>query len=235
MRINKYLAGCGFCSRRKAEELVLSGKVSVNGKVCTDLATIISQSDKVLCGGAPAKLETEKIYIMLNKPEGYITSLSDEKGRSTVMELLTGIDARVYPVGRLDYSTKGLLLLTNDGDFDYKLTHPKNEIDKVYTVVYDSPLSATEKQKLRDGLVLDGAKTAKAALGVEKKLKGSLRNVYSINVTIHEGRNRQVRRMFEAIGKKVLELTRIQIGGLKLGDLKTGQYTVLTQEEIGKI
>ncbi|KRQ86633.1 Ribosomal large subunit pseudouridine synthase B [Caloramator mitchellensis] len=226
-RIQKYIARCGIASRRKAEELIFNGKVKVNGEIINDIVLINPDNDIVEVEGKIISPEESKIYIMLNKPVGYVTTAKDEKGRKTVLDLIN-VRERVYPVGRLDYDTSGLLILTNDGDFAYKMTHPSKEIDKVYIALVEGIPTEEEIERFKKGLKIEDYITAPADFKlIEKRGKNAI-----VRITIHEGKNRQVRRMCEKIGHKVLELKRIQIGKIKLGNLKVGEWRFLKQEEI---
>ena len=229
MRIAKYMAEAGIASRRKSEELILAGRVTLNGKtVDTPAVNVDPESDVVAVDGKKIKSAEKKVYLMLNKPVGYVSTCSDDKGRNTVLDLLEGVKERVFPVGRLDFTTEGLLLMTNDGELAYKLTHPKNEVEKCYFAVTDSSLSESDIKNIERGVFLPDGKTAPAKMHVTKNIPGRA----EFTVTIHEGRNRQVRRMFEAIDKNIVFLKRIAEGPLALGDLKKGQYRELTPEEV---
>jgi len=229
MRINKYLATCGLCSRRKAEEYITAGKVKINGQVVTNLATDISEFDKVEVGGRKENLPDEKLYYMVNKPVGYVTTTNDPFKRVTVMKLLPRGLGRLYPVGRLDFNTSGLLLFTNDGEFANKIMHPSKEIIKKYEVRLTKDLTAEQIKKIEGGIVIDDRKTSKSKIqcikniGIEKA---------SVIIEIHEGRNREVRKMFEAVGNKVCALRRIQIGKLELGGLESGKSRKLKEEDL---
>ena len=231
MRINHYLASCGVSSRRKAEEFIKLGLVSINDKVITELSTVVKQDDVVKFKGKLVKPEENKVCIMLNKPKGYITAVSDDRGRPTVMKLLPKMTERVFPIGRLDYNTEGLLLLTNDGDLANNITHPTKHISKTYEVLLKVKPSTEALQKLRSGVELDGIKTLPAIISKPKNEDG----LYKLEVTIHEGKNRQVRRMFEYIGIRIYSLKRVSIGGLKLGDLELKKCKYLTDYEIKTI
>lgn len=231
MRLQKYLARCGVASRRHAEELIRQGRVKVNGVTVTEMGTIISPGDLVELDGKPVVPEEKPVYIMLNKPAGYVTTVSDPQGRRTVMDLVRGVKERVYPVGRLDYDTEGLLILTNDGDFAYRSTHPSHQVNKTYIAEVEGTPSHEAIKKLRNGVMLDGRLTAPAKVEVLKQNKRSA----VLRITIHEGRNRQVRRMCEAVGHPVRSLRRIAIGGLKLGNLAPGQWRYLTASDLKKI
>ncbi|MDR0879164.1 MAG: rRNA pseudouridine synthase [Clostridioides sp.] len=231
MRINKYIASCGVASRRKAEELINSGRVLVNGKVVEELSLQIDEkNDEVQVDGKVISLSQKDVYIALYKPEGYITTVKDQFNRPSVLDLLTSIDERLYPVGRLDYETSGLLILTNDGDLTYKLTHPKHNIDKVYRAKIKGRPSEEEISRFEGGIHIEDYVTAKARL---KVLKESRDKGYSVvDITIHEGRNRQVRKMCKAIGHPVLRLQRINMGKIGLKDLKPGEFRHLSEDEI---
>lgn len=228
MRLQKYLASCGVASRRKCEEYILDGKIKVNGEIVRVLGTQVEEGDSVTFNDKPIQMEDKKVYYMLNKPVGYVTSVHDEKQRPIVMDLLKEAEYRVYPIGRLDYNTSGLLLLTNDGDLTYRLTHPKHEVKKRYEVKVQGILTKEAQNQLKNGILLEGRKTAPAGLKIINIGEKSTR----FYLTIHEGRNRQVRRMCEAIGYKVISLKRVAIGKLTIGDLKLGNYRLLTKEEL---
>ena len=228
-RLQKYLARCGVASRRKAEELIAGGLVAVNGQVVRELGTKVEPgSDRVTVAGRPIVLETEGIYLMVNKPQGYITGNRDPQGRRTVLALLPEGFPRVFPVGRLDYNTTGLLLLTNDGELAYTLTHPKFQVEKVYqTLVRGVPETAVLTQ-LRQGILLEDGLTHPAAVDIIKVKAGNA----ILSISLREGRKRQVRRMCAAVGHPVLELERVALGPLRLGDLALGQYRQLTATEL---
>ncbi|WP_101772932.1 pseudouridine synthase [Peptostreptococcus faecalis] len=230
MRINKYIATSGVASRRKAEELILQGRVSVNGKKIDSLGYQVDEkNDIVYVDEKQIKLEEKKIYIVLNKPEGYITTSKDQFGRKNVIDLVKDIKERIYPVGRLDYETSGLLIMTNDGDITYKITHPKYEVNKVYIASVKGIPTDKEIHDFENGLEIDDYITSKASLKVVKK--DTIKKYSVCRVIIHEGHNRQVRKMFDAIGHPVMNLKRVQEGKIKLGDLKPGEYRHLTKEE----
>ena len=228
MRINKYLAQAGLGSRRKVEELVVAGKVKVNGKVVKDLSTDIKDTDMVSCDNKPIKQTEKLVYYKLHKPKGYVTTVSDEKERKTVMDLMRGVHYRVYPVGRLDYETEGLLIMTNDGAITNKLTKPNSEIKKVYMVHIESDITKDEIKKLSSGVDIGGYTTNPCSV----ELIDSSEKLSKLKVTITEGKNRQVRKMFESIGKNVIFLRRTQIGEIVLGGLSRGEYTQLNPKEI---
>ncbi len=230
MRINKYLASCGIGSRRNCEIFVTEGKVKINGHIVTDLATDVKDSDIVLLNGECVVPAQEHVYIMLNKPKGYVCTTNDEFGRKTVLQLLAPeySSRRVFPVGRLDYDTEGLLLLTTDGDLANRITHPHNEVPKTYIAKVEGEVTEAELGKLRGGVILDGTKTKRC----KARLKNLENNISSVEVVITEGRNRQVRRMFDSINREVIFLKRTAIGQLKLGGLYRGMSRKLTADEI---
>lgn len=228
MRINKYIANSGFCSRRKADELISNGNVKVNGLTLKEMGYDVVPGDVVEVNGKLINPSESKTYVLLNKPMGYITAVSDDRERPTVLELVADIDARLFPVGRLDYNTEGLLILTDDGDFAYGLTHPKHEVTKTYRALVAGDLSRERQAKLRKGVDIGGFVTSPAKVEV---VKGNGRSTL-VDITIHEGKNRQVRKMFSAVGNPVQELVRTAIGDLRLGRLALGHYRKLTREEI---
>ena len=233
IRLQKYLANNGVASRRKAEEMILAGKVSVNGKVVTELGTKINPSlDKIEVNGQEIKEENEHIYILLNKPIGYVTTVKDQFNRDTVMDLVK-IDKKVVPVGRLDMYTSGALILTNDGDFVYKVTHPKHEVDKTYNVTIKGDISIDEIEMLRKGVIIDGYKTKSAKVRILNKVED--KNLTRIEVIIHEGRNRQIRKMFKSINKSVVALHRSKIGNISVNDMKIGKWRYLSQDEVNSL
>ena len=232
-RLQKYLAECGVASRRKCEEIILEGKVSVNGKVVTELGTkIIPGKDKIELNGKEIVSE-KKVYILLNKPVGYVTTVSDEKERPTVMELLNGVKEKVVPVGRLDMFTSGLLLLSNDGEFIYKVTHPKHETTKTYIVKTRGVPTEKDLEKLRVGVKIEDYTTSPAK--VELLLKDNTNDISRIWIQIHEGRNRQVRKMCDAIGLSVIALKREGVGDLTCEGVERGKWRYLTDEEVKNI
>ena len=230
-RLQKIIANSGYCSRRKAEELILSGKVSVNGEVINTLGSRASYSDTIIINGVTLKLEPKE-YVLLYKPRGVVSSVSDDKGRKTVVDIVES-ENRLYPVGRLDYDTSGLLLLTNDGELTNLLIHPSHEVEKVYIVKIDDVVNPELVKSLAKGVMVDGKKTGKARVKIkkiDKKKKSSL-----IELTIYEGRNHQVKKMFEAIGYKVSKLKRERFAGLTLDGLTSGQYRHLSIKEVKKL
>jgi len=228
MRLNKYIAQAGVASRRKADELTLQGKVKINGAVMKEPGYDVADNDVVEVNGHVVRQDSKKVYIMLNKPKGYITTADDEKERPTVMELVADIDERLFSIGRLDYNTSGMLLMTNDGDLAYKLSHPKHHIYKTYRARVTGQLSVEKQAKLRNGVDIGGFVTSKAEVKVIKQVERSA----IVEIKIYEGKNRQVRKMFAAVGNKVMDLERIAIGELYLGHLMQGHYRKLTQKEI---
>ncbi|SKA83115.1 23S rRNA pseudouridine2605 synthase [Caloramator quimbayensis] len=229
-RLQKYMARCGVASRRKCEEIILQGRVTVNGITVNDITIIDDEKDVVKIDGKTIKPETEKIYIMLNKPVGVITSAKDEKNRKTVLDIVK-VKERIYPVGRLDYDTSGLLILTNDGEAAYKMTHPSKEIDKVYIARVKGIPTKDEIKNFEAGLKIDDYITSPSKLKIIK----SMEKESVLQIIIHEGRNRQVRKMCEKIGHPVIKLKRIRIGKLNLGDLREGEWRNLTESEIDYI
>ncbi len=225
IRLQKFLAEAQVASRRKAEEMIVQGRVTVDGAVADTLGTKIDDEKAVVCvDGKPVKICKDAIYIMLNKPEGCVTTVKDQFNRKTVMDLTADIKERIYPVGRLDYDTSGLLIMTNDGDLTYRLTHPRHNVEKTYIADVEREPSAEAMERFRNGIVIDGRMTAPAH--IENIGKNRLK------IVIHEGRNRQVRKMCEAIGSPVLHLKREAIGSLHLGELKKGSYRYLAPNEI---
>lgn len=228
MRINKFLADKGIASRRHADELIKSGKVLVNGIVAT-LGYDVQESDEVTVNGEKIKnSETELKYYILNKPKGVVCTASDDRGRKTVLNFLPDKSVRCFPVGRLDYDTEGLILLTNDGDLAYRLTNPKSEIPKTYLARIEGTLTEKDLNPLRSGVEIDGVLTKKCKTHIVETNK----NYTKVHITITEGKNRQIRKMFERIGKNVDLLRRIKIGELGLSGLDRGQIRALTEEEV---
>ena len=230
MRLQKYMAMCGVAARRKCEEIILAGRVSVNGQVIDQMGTQVEEGDIVELDGQRIMPEERKRYIIYHKPAGEVTTVSDEKGRETVMDRFRDFEERLYPVGRLDYDSEGLLLLTNDGELAQRLTHPSCEADKVYLARVTGNPSNEAIERLRRGVFMEGDERRTYPAQVRVVRDDAL---YSdIIVSIHEGRNRQVRRMFDAVGHKVLLLRRIRFGPLELGDLRRGEWRELTAQEI---
>lgn len=234
IRLQKYLANNGILSRRKAEEAILEGKVMVDGKVVTELGTKINPTiNKVEYEGKLVKNEEEKVYVLLNKPIGYVTTVKDQFNREIVTDLVKGVKVKLLPVGRLDMYTSGALILTNDGDFIYRVTHPKHEIEKTYNVTLKGVIEKAQIQELEKGVKIEDYITKPAKVKILKI--DSEKNISRIQITIHEGKNRQVRKMCEAVGKKVLALHRAKIGFLDVKDLKVGEWRYLTKKEIERI
>ena len=233
IRLQKYLATCGIASRRKCEEYILQGKVKVNGKTITELGTKINpEKDKIEFENKLIKENLKHVYILLNKPIGYVTTAEDQFGRDTVMDLVK-IRERIVPVGRLDMYTSGALILTNDGDFVYKVTHPKHEIEKTYTVTVKGIVQEAEVEMLRNGVQIEDYTTKPAKV---KILKTDTEKDFSrLEITIHEGKNRQVRRMCEAVGRKVLALHRSKIGDIGVKDIELGKWRYLNAKEIAQL
>ena len=229
-RLQKYLAKAGIASRRKCEELILDGKIEVNGLVVTELGTKVSEKDIVKYNGKIVKTEEEKVYILLNKPIGYVTTAKDQFNRETVLDLVK-INKRIVPVGRLDMYTSGALILTNDGEFVNMLTHPRNEVNKTYNVTLKGFVENEDILKLQNGVEIDDGYITKPAKVKILKIDEE-KNISRIQITIHEGKNRQVRKMCEAINKRVLALHRSKIGNIEVKDLKVGNWRYLTNKEI---
>lgn len=229
MRINKYLAECGVASRRGADKIIEEKRVKRNGTLVTELGVEIDEERDVITVDGK-KIRPEKFqYYLLNKPKGYVTTVKDEHARHTVMELIKEADrVRLFPVGRLDYDTEGLLIITNDGDLAFRLTHPKNEVPKTYVAKIEGELKEADLAPLRKGVTIDGEMTKPAKV----KLLGTEDKMSRVEVTITEGRNRQVRRMFESLGRRVEFLKRMRVGDLKVGGLSRGEYRKLRPDEI---
>ena len=271
IRLQKYIASSGIASRRKAEELILQGKIKVNGKMVTELGIKVDPNkDKVEFNGKALKAEGKKIYILLNKPIGYVTTVKDQFQRDTVMDLLKGVEEKVVPAGRLDMYTSGALILSNDGDFINKITHPKNEIEKTYNATLAGKITKEDVQKLQEGVEIDLSNKILKSINDKNSVKiknyqkssekikdykksedeekyltkpakvkilkiDEEKNLSRIQITIHEGKNREVRKMCEAVGKKVLALHRAKIGNIDVKDLKIGKWRYLTKQEINKL
>lgn len=229
-RLQKIIAASGLCSRRKAEQLITEGRVRLNGNTARLGDTAVEGEDVIEVDGKRVKKEKKQVTLLLHKPRGYVTTMDDEKGRKTVAELVSDCPVRVYPVGRLDLNSEGLLLMTNDGALAQALTHPKNEVEKVYLVWVSHYLPGAEKA-VAQPMELDGRKTSPARVVLKKQEGG----VALLEVTIHEGRNRQVRRLCEAAGLTVTRLKRIREGSLTLGDLPLGKWRALTPEELAAL
>ncbi len=228
MRINRYIAAAGVCSRRKADELIANGNVKINGARVSEMGTDVAEGDIVEVNGRIISANRRLIYIAVNKPVGYITSMDDDRGRPTVAELTADIPERLFPVGRLDYNTSGLLIMTNDGQMTYTLTHPKHEIYKTYVAKVSGVISDSRIAHLRKGVDIGGFITSPAKV----KLIRQMQRYAIVEISIREGKNRQVRKMFSAVGNKVQELERTAIGDIRLGRLMEGHYRKLNKQEI---
>ena len=228
MRLNKFIAQSGIASRRKADELTINGNVKVNGRVMKELGYDVLPDDTVEVNGRVISADEKKVYIALNKPKGFVTTMSDDKDRLTVADLVSDIPERIFPVGRLDYNTTGLLIMTNDGDLANKLSHPRHHVEKTYRAKVSGVLSGKRMAALRKGVDIGGFVTSPAKVTIVKQTEKSA----IATITIHEGKNRQVRKMFKAVGCPVQELTRIAIGDIQLARLKEGTYRKLTRQEI---
>lgn len=231
-RLQKIIAQSGYCSRRKAEEWIEQGKVKVNGVVITQLGTKVSYEDTITVNGKMINKKEEKVYYLFNKPRGVITSASDEKGRKTVLDFLPN-EKRIYPVGRLDYDTTGVLLLTNDGELTNLLIHPRNHIEKTYVAKLEGIIQKCDLEKLCKGIVLDGKMTSPAKAKIKKLDKKN--NNSLVELVIYEGRNHQVKKMFEAIGYPVTKLKREKFSFLTANGLKSGEYRMLSIKEVKKL
>ena len=231
MRLQKYMALCGVASRRKAEEMIAAGRVKVNGAAVTEMGAQVEEDDEVCLDGQRIRPETEKRYVIYHKPAGEVTTVSDPEGRACVLDHFRDYPVRLYPVGRLDYDSEGLLLLTNDGALTERLLHPSHRVDKTYLVRVTGKVTLDTVRLLRQGVMLDDHKTAPAKVRIIKEETFAT----VVLVTIHEGRNRQVRRMFEEYGHKVLQLRRVRFGPLELGSLPRGQWRELSPEEERKL
>ena len=234
VRLQKFIANCGYCSRRKAEEFILNGKVQVNGKTIEELGYKINlDSDEVVICGKLLKLPNKNVYILLNKPIGYVTTVNDQFNRPTVLDLVKKIDEKVLPVGRLDMYTSGALILTNDGDFIYKVTHPKYEVEKTYQVTVSGIITQDEIKNLEEGVEIDDYVSGKAKVRILKIDKE--KNISRLEITIHEGKNREVRKMCESIGKGVKALHRSKISNIDVKNLKIGEWRFLTKKEVDNL
>ena len=231
-RLQKVIASSGFTSRRKAEELIKNGKVSVNGEIVTELGTKVSFEDSIVVDGTLLKKETNKEYYLLNKPRGIISSVSDDKDRKTVVDLIN-TDTRIYPVGRLDYDTTGLIILTNDGELTNILSHPSNNIEKTYIAKIEGILDVDDINKLKRGIVIEGKKCKPVRFKIRKKDKE--KNNSLIEITIVEGRNHIVKKLFHELKHEVIKLKRETYAFLTLGDLKSGEYRQLSVKEVKKL
>lgn len=231
MRLQKFIAACGGASRRKAEEMIIAGRVKVNGRVATIGMSVAPTKDKVTLDDAQLIMPRGKVYIALNKPRGYVTTMSDELGRKCITELIKDLDTRVFPVGRLDKDSEGLLLLTDDGEFANGLMHPSKHIPKVYHVSVRSAVTENQLIQIETGIELDGVKTAPA--------KAKVLHIYpdrtTLEITLFEGRNREIRRMCEKLGLEIARLSRVAVGNIKLGGLKPGEMRELEEREVTSI
>ena len=231
MRLHKFLAEAGVASRRKAEELIVKGHVTVNG-VIAELGMSVNDDDVIMLDNSLVKREQNKIVIMLNKPKGVICSADDPEKRRTVFDLVEGVPCRVYNVGRLDINSEGLILLTNDGELTHALTHPSHEVEKTYLVLCDGLVTESERLRLESGVMLEDGLTAPARVSLPIHIDGDRTK---LSITIHEGRNRQVRRMLTAIGHNTLRLRRVRLGPLSLNGLKSGQWRYLSPIEVASL
>jgi 23S rRNA pseudouridine2605 synthase len=235
-RLQKILSAAGVASRRLSEELITQGRVSVNGKVVTELGTkAVPSRDEIKVDGRRIRVEQQRVYILLNKPRGYVTTRSDPQGRPTVMDLVKRVREYVYPVGRLDYDSEGLLLLTNDGELAARLTHPRHEVERLYEARVKGVPDDHELDRLSKGMVIEGRRTSRARVDVTavRETPGGPQGI--IEIAIHEGRQRQVRKMFDAVGHPVVRLRRIAIGPVSDDALPTGHYRELTREELARL
>lgn len=231
MRLQKFLANSGICSRRSAEKLILEGKISVNGKIVTKLGfKINAKVDEIFYDGKKVELANSYIYVLLNKPVGYVTTVKEQFGRPTVMDLVKDVKYNILPVGRLDMYTSGALILTNDGDFIYKVTHPKNEVEKTYNATVRGIVDKDDVRRLENGVKIDDYISGKAKVKILKI--DEEKRISRLEITIHEGRNREVRKMCEAIGKPVIALHRARIGNINVKDLAIGKWRYLNEDEI---
>lgn len=231
-RLQKYLANSGIASRRKAEEYILAGKVKVNGEVVAELGTKVNpDKDVIEFEGKRVNNDKKNVYVLLNKPIDYVTTVKDQFNRNTVVDLVKNAGNNLLPVGRLDMYTSGALILTNDGDFIFHVTHPKHEVEKTYTVTLRGKVTNEDVESLRQGVIIDEEyKTKPAKVRIMKT--DEEKNLSRLEIVIHEGKNRQVRKMCEAIGKKVIALHRSKIGNIDVKDLKIGQWRYLTKKEV---
>lgn len=231
IRLQKFISQCGIASRRKAEEMILNGSVKVNGKTAV-LGDKVTAEDKVFLKGKRIVMPKTKFrYIMLNKPRGFITTMNDDRGRKCVAQLVSNVGERVYPIGRLDKDSEGMLVFTNDGEFANKVMHPRNGVYKIYRVTVRPTIDEEQLIKLETGVEIDGKKTAPAIVHVIHKEQGRV----VLEMILHEGKNREIRKMCEAVGLEVARLKRTQIGGVKMGMLKRGDWRDLTENEVKKL
>lgn len=231
MRLNKFLSGSGVASRRKSDEIIVQGKVTVNGKTVTELGTLVNENKDIVCvEGIRISMPSSFVYLKLHKPKGYICSRDDEKGRKTIFDL-ADLSVRLFSIGRLDYDTEGLILLTNDGEFAQSLAHPSKRVEKEYIVVVEGSVLESELAVLRSGVVENGVRMPEARVEYIKKENGNSR----LSVIIDEGQNRQIRRMFEGIGRHIVLLKRVRIDQITLGGLPRGKTKLLTREELASL
>jgi len=227
-RLQKYMAGCGLASRRKCEEIIAEGRVKVNAVVTREMGHKIDPLvDKVMVDNQLINTENKKVYIALNKPVGVVSTVKDEKNRETIMDLVK-VDERIYPIGRLDYDSSGLIIMTNDGEIYNKIIHPRVQINKVYMAILDGTPNTEEIYRFCNGVKIDDYVTSNAEIEIVKKYQWSS----EVKITIHEGKNRQIRKMCEVIGHEVKELERISVGDIELGDLPVGKWRNLSEEEL---
>lgn len=232
MRLQKYLADAGLASRRRCEELISAGRVRVNGEVAALGESVEPGVDEVTLDGAPVTVRAARVVILFHKPRGVVCTASDPQGRKTVSDYFSHLPERLYNVGRLDINSEGLLLMTNDGELAYRMTHPKFRVEKTYYAVCDGKLTASEAARLVGGVELDDGLTAPARV---EHIRPTVRGDSSFTITIHEGRNRQIRRMLEAVGHRTLRLKRERFGPFALGELQSGQWRYLTEQEREKL
>lgn len=231
-RLQKVIANMGYCSRRKAEELILKGEVYVNGELVQELGTKVDINDKIVVEGVTLNKKTKYEYYLLNKPRGVICSVKDDKGRKVVTDLIDTKE-RIYPIGRLDYDTTGLLILTNDGELANLLMHPSNEVEKTYLAVIEGIMTTEEIYKLKDGVVIDGVKVVPKRVKIKKR--DEVKNKEKVEITIIEGRNHIVKKMFEEVGHPVAKLTRERLAFLDVKGLQSGDYRLLSMNEVKRL
>lgn len=234
IRLQKFLANSGICSRRAAEKLIIDGKISVNGIVVTELGTKVQpEKDIIEYNGKKVNVQEKRVYILLNKPIGYVTTVKEQFGRPTVMDLIKDVGVNVVPVGRLDMYTSGAIILTNDGDFVYTVTHPKNEIEKTYNATVKGIFTNEDTKKIENGVKIEDYVSGKAKVKILKI--DETKNISRVQITIHEGKNREVRKMCESVGKPVISLHRTRIGNVNVKDLKLGTWRFLKEAEIDEL
>ena len=234
VRLQKFLANSGICSRRAAEKLIVDGKISVNGIVVTELGTKVQpEKDIIEYNGKKVNVQEKRVYILLNKPIGYVTTVKEQFGRPTVMDLIKDVGVNVVPVGRLDMYTSGAIILTNDGDFVYTVTHPKNEIEKTYNATVKGIFTNEDAKKIENGVKIEDYVSGKAKVKILKI--DETKNISRVQITIHEGKNREVRKMCESVGKSVISLHRTRIGNVNVKDLKLGTWRFLKEAEIDEL